>query len=246
MHARSDPDASPLLALLVLLVGLVLLLLPSSAVADISDFQVISPPAVSLEEGNLESDGIILFQEARLRVLTESIPVDITVPGSYAGFDPLSPGTVPAGTRVHSTFFHFDRLPPDTCCVQAIGSLTFDMPILGLVVAHATLAATHSSLGSPVPLSYAITTRNPGLDLPGTPAPFLETIALSADFRTVTMQLAGAEHIDQLRVVTAAEPTSLVLLCSAAALVLGARRIWPGSSARRRVSNPAIVSRCGC
>lgn len=168
----------------------------------------IAPPA-SVVLGALESNSFVrLFDERTTVLLNQNVSVDITQPSTVGNSSDLTPGIISANQLIDSHLLHADPVGGGPVTYQ--GSVTFDRPILGLLVQANTLTATDSVLGS---LS---TVYNPtidrGFEWPSTTV-VGDMVQLSPDFRTITFVLKATSQYDQIRVITASvpEPSSIVL-----------------------------------
>lgn len=166
----------------------------------------IAPPA-SVVPGALEdASNIQLFQEQGDYTLPVAIGVDVSAAGLYFPGSGLSPGVIPAGTRVASYMLHAD--PPGTTLTQYTGSWTAPRPILGIILSDSLLDASDALLGNggtayPTGLAFR------GLDFSIMAYPdflfFNGTQLVATVFRT-------ARVIDQVRIITLVpEPSSLAL-----------------------------------
>lgn len=189
---------------------------------------VVSPAPADLREGAAESDTAILaISELQDVLLPQPLPLDITVPGTspFGGNANLSPGSVPAGSRVNSYLLHFDTLTDQS--VAASGSITFNSAILGILALTDTLHATNGLVGLPGVMYPQGDLR--GLELeqqPGGTGGGLDSLTLSADRRTVSFDLQNVGAVDQVRVITAVvpEPMSIFLLAIACGSIAACRR----------------------
>jgi len=193
---------------------------------------IVEIPAPSdVRVGALESDTqIVAFAEQLRFTLAQDLPLNIANPGTSpdGGVPNLSPGTIPAGTKIDSYFLHFDSVGgTDESPVGIAGSITFSHDILGLIVNPGTLDNTDNMVGVPGLFYAKVNNRGPEFD---PDAPAADFVTLSADRRTVTLNLLNAGSVDQLRVITAVpEPATWLLMASAGAM-LG---IWRRFRSRR-------------
>jgi hypothetical protein len=130
----------------------------------------------------------------------------------------LSPATLQPGTIVNSYALHFDVVGSLATqnAKEAVGSITFTDDVLGLIALSDTLNSTNASLGLSGVL-YSSGTDH-GLELNPAGGGTSDVVTLSADRRTVTVDLQNASFPDDLRIVTAVpEPASLTL----AAMLIG-------------------------
>ncbi len=207
------------------------MLLSSSAWAGITSTTgavVVSPAPSDLREGATESNTAILaIHELQDVLLSQSLPLNITIPGTspFGGSANLSPGSLPAGSRVSSYLIHFDSLTNNS--VAASGSITFDSAILGIVALSDTLHATNGLVGLPGVMYPQGDLR--GFELvqqPGGSGGGLDSLTLSADRRTVSFDLQNVEAVDQMRLITAIvpEPSTLALFAVGTGMLLRMRR----------------------
>lgn len=198
-------------------------LAPAAVVSSSSNVAVQSAPsslAVSAVESNSQ---LFLFAESQNLTLANNLSVDIVQPGQFDdfGWNVLKSfaGEIDAGTVVDTWLLHFDPVgsPANNQAPALSGSLTFQMPILGLLVRHNSLNSTDSLLGA-AGTTYA---RGGSRGLEGG-----DDITLSADRRTLTVdRLFETGNVDQVRIVTSAvipEPTTRAL--AFAGLVVMAHR----------------------
>ena len=170
----------------------------------------------SVKAGTFEHDSIMVFEEKAEFVLPESVQVMRGASNQQEGPEPSVAElvTLPAGTRVRSYYVHFDRVGRGKSDVESKGSITFDRPVLGMVIPFKTLAQTDAWL------AHSGTTYEPGgtrlLEMrfmgwkqpnsqhPNTSGRFDE-VHLGPDGRTVTMDLLTGWGVDQLRVLVAVD-----------------------------------------
>ena len=164
---------------------------------------VAPPPSVALgaRESNTQ---LIVFSERTGFALPGNVSVNLSAPGtanSANGFNP-SPATLPAGTLADIFFFHSD--PVGNGPATYVGTATFSTPILGVITTAALLSATDASLGNP---GTTYPTGLAGRGPEGT-----DTVTLSADRRTLSLNFTTSTAVNEVRVLTAVpEPSSLVL-----------------------------------
>ena len=183
------------------------------------------PPPSNLSKGQFTNNtNASLFTEQTSFVLPSPVAVDITSPGPYdSSHTTLTPGTIPAGTRVNDYLFHADSTSsrPDTYT----GSITFDTPVLGLIVLEDSLADSDPILG------------DPGVTYPSADRVLHvfdgDSLTLSPDMLTVDFTIRAKRDggVPEFRIITAApapavpEPSSLALL-SLGGLGLAGWRRW--------------------
>lgn len=131
--------------------------------------------------------------------LNSELKVNITEPGDYARVNELTPLELPAGERVRSYILHYSpttQVGPRRA-KRVSGSITFDRPVLGVIVEHEELLAS----------SRRFTRRSAGegqhrreLNLIGDDAG--DRITLSKDRKTVTLDLISpGKSSDLVRVI---------------------------------------------
>jgi hypothetical protein len=156
----------------------------------------VSPPPL-ISPTSIPSDGsIVAFTERTAYTLPASLPVDITpstFPTTYTGLGPLTPTTLSAGTPVDS---YFMVAPVGRFLYDA--TVTFSTPILGLIIETSTLRATNSIVGAPGTTYEAF----PSQGLKGDD--YVELVGPS----TIHMDLRSSEFVDEVRVITAASPST--------------------------------------
>src|SRR5690349_11954064 len=189
-----------------LAVGLVAALVPAGAanasiVAVGGQTVLISPPP-SVNFNQLQSDTQqFAFNEQQHVTLSSSLPVDITVPGTYDDDADLTPGSIAAGTVVNSQFVHCDNATQGVH-QQIEGFIQTDTDILGIAVLAPALDAT-DVLGAPG-TQYPTGREQRRLNLDGQNDFVIEKI----DARTVIVHCDTVSHVDQVRVITVGKVAS--------------------------------------
>jgi hypothetical protein len=194
-------------------------------------------PQASVDVGGLESDdAAFIFAEKQNFTLTRPISVDISQPGSYLslGFpDNLTPTEIRPGSIVNSFLIHSDPLSPVMPPQPGIpytGVITFQNPIIGLIVTTDTLCADKGAIDD---LLGADGTSYPDCDhtkLRGLEPSSIETettrdgLSLSGDSRTLVFSFRTREQIDQVRVITVPEPTTIAGIALAGSSLIALRR----------------------
>jgi hypothetical protein len=146
---------------------------------------------------------LIVFPERESAVLSSDVKVAVGEPGDYAGpFDPAR-AALPAGTRVRSYLVQFNPVGRSDEPVRAMqGSVTFDRPVVGLICTTKELNAGDAVFGRGADW-------RPGRGGGGIEAG--DRVALSADRRTLTVELTAAAANDQIRVLVELPPTANTL-----------------------------------
>lgn len=187
---------------------------------------VVTVPPSNVSSNQWESNTQIrAFAEEQNLTLTQNVATDISVAGASpsATSENLSPSTIAAGTTIDSVMLHFDKVGSNSTVVGATGSITFAEPILGLLVLSDSENATNSILGLPG-VTYS-TGGDHGLGLNPGGGGNSDSVTLSDDLRTVTVDLNTNYYADDLRIVTAVpEPATLTMAATLAYLVQKRRR----------------------
>lgn len=164
------------------------------------------PRRMGLVQSNTD---IFVLPEGYANTLSEPLRVNVTIPGEYRDAMTLTSAVVPVGTRVKSFLLQFrptdqrgETGPPQTQpssneLKRIVGEITFDRPILGLIVVGDDLRASDglfSVRGGQVPQ------KGRALELGGTPRD--DIVTLGEDRRTVKLDLAAfGVYADQVRVI---------------------------------------------
>lgn len=150
---------------------------------------------------------IYAFREQQNVLLTSILLVNFTSTGTYhpAVTNEAPTSEISAGTRLDSYIFHFDIFYTGST-LRALGTATFDNEILGIIGTHSTLVSTDSWLGNPGTLYETTTPTFGGRGLEGTDfslAAARDWITISADRKTVTLDLGAGDWFDDIRVLVA-------------------------------------------
>lgn len=161
--------------------------------------------------GLVQSDSkIFVLPEGYAQTVETPIAVNITDAGTYKKFSQLTDTTIAAGTRVKSFLLQFrpvdrddggrrakPKRPASALLKRIVGEITFDQPVIGIVVRGDDLRATDrmfSKRGGQVPQ------KGRALELFGSPRD--DVITFSEDRRTIKLDLAAfAIFSDQVRVI---------------------------------------------
>ncbi len=151
-------------------------------------------------------DTIFVRPEGYVITLEEPLKVNISRPGKYISQEDLTPAEVPSGETVRSIILHYypgEPRPPHRA-ERITGSITFDGPVLGLIVLHEELAASAQRFS----LRRA-GELHPRRQLEFREGPNGDVAALSEDRRTVTLDLASPKLTSDLVrvIVDASQPT---------------------------------------
>ena len=179
---------------------------------------LVIPAPPDARTGHLENSASIrAFAEQQNLTLAHPVLVDITVPGTSpaGGVQNLSPGQIATGATVSSFFLHYDQPGAPGVVVEAIGSITFDTDVLGIIVLSQALDDTDTYPGLPTTI-YTSGDSLRGMEI--FPAGS-DVITLSPDRRTIIVDFHNVNNADDVRIITAAVPEPASLLLAGIAIV---------------------------
>jgi hypothetical protein len=154
------------------------------------------PPPPSVAIGALESNTTLhLFVEKTTFTLLSAVAVNISAPGYYG--EPLTPGTVPAGACVDSTYIHSDKVGA-AGSAEFHGVVTFDTDVLGIIVRQPQFNNSNPQLGAPGTVYPA---SENAWDV-GPPCPPQDSLSLDPTRRVLTVCSTVYGVSDDLRVIT--------------------------------------------
>ncbi len=154
-------------------------------------------------DGWTDSNGIRIFREQAGPVLGAPLAVDYLVPlpgsnelllNSESG---LVAGNLPAGLSVDSYLVHWDI--PGTTTTHWSGSITFDSPVLGVILKTVSLDASDALLGR-ANLSYP-NAGSHGLELDDVAE--YDQMTISSDRKTVVLDGHVGASMDEVRILVA-------------------------------------------
>lgn len=157
-----------------------------------------------------QSDVVQLYAEDPNKTLSGNLAVNALITGAITlnSGNKGSPGTIAAGTAIDSWYFHMDPAVSQT--VNNI-SITFDVPILGVIYSSASLDATDATLTT--------TTCNGGCTFVSRARGTIEggdSLTISADRKTLTINSLkvsnGRNLADDFRIITEGSATVPVTL----------------------------------
>lgn len=202
--------------LMIAVAATVVLALPAGAsIVSVSGSVVQIAPPPSVQFGALQSDDhMFAFDEQQNVTLAAALPVDISQPGQYGpdcGCDPLTPGTIPAGTTVSSLFVHADPIGTKSPATVLDATIVTSTPIVGIEVCGRAkpsvcggndgLDASDAVLGAPGTL-YPTGDFGRGMNF-DTQNDYLVWMV---NDNTVEIQTSTEKHVDQVRIITAGSP----------------------------------------
>lgn len=180
-----------------------------------------------LRYGRFKHDYIMLFPERLDFVLTESLPVNLTEPGTYRLLSggavdeyletatdkqrereklvesSLVQGEIPASTKVNSYLVHFDASEKRGKIHKAKGRVRFNKRILGVILHGPNLNESDALVGNPNTVYENNTGRRTENDL----------VRISSDRHQVFLDFEVNGFIDQARIIVEADldPSELAL-----------------------------------
>lgn len=150
---------------------------------------------------------IFIAPEGRAATLSSPLRVNISESGTYIRRGEMSVSELHARQRVRSftLFFHPEKAGPHQPAKNITGSITFDSPVLGLIVLHEELQASARRFSRTGPRNI-----NDGQQLELTGDDDGDVVTLSEDRRTITLKLSSpARSAELMRVIVdASRPTS--------------------------------------
>ena len=177
-------------------------------------------PPPSVATGALENDFYgFVFQEQSNLVLSAPLTVNAQGPGTYDINNASSSLVVPTGTPIQSYFVHFDSVGMPNRYISYTCTITFANNILGVIYMENELNASDAPLGAPG-TTYATNEVWRGFE--GN----FDSITISNDLKTVTINSRLLNHLDQIRIITdvVPEPSSLLVLAAGLPLLARLRR----------------------
>lgn len=179
---------------------------------------VLGPPPASLIADSLASDTAVFgFIEQQNFSLGVDLAVNATGAGLFMGTGAPASSTIAAGTAIDSYFFHGDSAI--TTGVQLVADITFSTDILGIIFERQELNDADALLGNP---GTTYPAARPDSDFrefeAGTTCgagSVVDCATVSADLRSINLDLNMTTFIDQIRVITRAsvpESSTLALL----------------------------------
>lgn len=171
----------------------------SSGIAGSSDVFRFVPPWPKRIRFVQSDEHIFVAAEGSAVELGQALQVNISAPGEYRRVDELTPLELPTGERVRSYILHFsptESLRPRDA-QRVAGSITFDRPMLGLIVQHEELVASMRRFSR---RGAGAVQHRRQLDLSGRSNG--DRITLSEDRKTVTLDLISpGRNTDLVRVI---------------------------------------------
>ena len=146
-----------------------------------------------------DSKHIVVIPERRDVVLDSSLRIDVAEPGEYRRLPGRPSISLENGTRVRSYLLQLN--PVGHKRTVAMGQITFDRPIVGLIASSGKLAQSDSVLGHPDGV-YQESRR--GVEPPRNESdekPDRDTVIIAADNRTLILNLGAGTALDQIRVI---------------------------------------------
>lgn len=176
---------------------------------------IVSPPASVLLGASESNTNTMAFDEVQNFLLPVSVAVDITAVGLVSAAGDLTPGVIPAGTRVSSHLLRSDPIGSGVSVYE--GSATFDGLIVGIIVNRQLLNLSDAALGNPLTTYGDYEAR--GLEIGGG-----DTVRLVVGRTTVTYRFSTSTATDDIRVITIVPATSSAGVLGLAGLAALKRR----------------------
>ena len=149
------------------------------------------------------NDEIFVLPEGFRATLSKPMNVNISEPGEYRLERDLTPASIEQGTPIRSFLLHYRPEKPGARAGIS-GSITFDRPVLGLIVLQKELSESKKLL---TPRRIEDVKEGRQLELTGTRAG--DSVVLSEDRHTVNLKLAVPRRFaDLVRVILDDRPTS--------------------------------------
>lgn len=152
-------------------------------------------------------DEIFVAPEGYALKLSKPLQVNITDSGEYRNVQELTQNEIAEGQQVRSFILHFhpEHEGDQPRFKRTRGSITFDRPVLGLIVRHEELAASSSIFPGRKAGEFL---EHRQLELTGLPVG--DRVTLSDDRRTVSLDLAAPRRFsDLVRVIVDASPVEI-------------------------------------
>lgn len=198
----------------------------SSSIISASPNVIQAAPPPSLLKDVVQSNvNIFAYQEKQGVLLNTGLLVNFAGIGTYqpALTNEAAAIVLGAGNVVDSYLFHFDMFFISSG-IRALGSVTFDSEILGIIGSHIPLVNSDGLLGNPGTLYETSTPVFGGRGLEGAnfSVPLSrDWITISSDRRTLTLDLGVGDWFDDVRVVVAGRAQVVPLPATLPLVLLG-------------------------
>ncbi len=159
---------------------------------------LIRPPTSVLQDDLASDTEAFVFIEKEDVGLSEPLKVNTVDTGTFNTVASLEMANLARNTRINSYFLHFDRTSQPAQLVGIQGSITFDQDILGLIVLSTELN------NSTLDLKFAGTAYGigHGLEFSAQAENSQDSVTVSNDRRTLTVDLQNNVQVDQIRIIT--------------------------------------------
>lgn len=163
-------------------------------------------PGPEFVPGKHEDSGHILVFPERSHVLLKSdLEVSVTEPGQYSRVRRRDKRPIPSGQLVRSYLLQLNPIGEfgreEVDAARIIGQITFDRPILGLIGRTTLLNGTDELLGHPLGDYGGIGRGIEPTRSDDPPDSGRDSVVLSRDRRTLSLDLSASSAVDQIRVV---------------------------------------------
>ena len=159
---------------------------------------LIKPPTSILQDALASDTEAYVFIEQDDVGLADPLKVNTTDAGTFNTSGSLEMANLARSTRINSYFIHFDRTGQPVQLVNIVGSITFDNDILGLILLTTELNNSTPDLKSPG-TAYGI---GHGIELSTQEQLSQDSVTVSSNRRTLTVDLQNNVQVDQIRVIT--------------------------------------------
>lgn len=176
----------------------------STGIAGSSGAFELAPPWPRRLGLSASNDNVLVVPDGYRRRLRSPLTVNISKPGKVDAEDQLSPAEIPAGVPLRSFILYYqprERLPRRLAS-RIQGSITFDRPIVGLILRHEEIRNSAGRFSK-----RKIGSDQPRKQVDFLPGPAGDILTLSEDRKTLTVDLsAPGKSSDLIRVIVDATP----------------------------------------
>jgi hypothetical protein len=187
-----------------------------AAIVSVSGPGVIINNPVNVAPGIVQTANVNVFAEKGPVLDSVGMPLDHVNVGLVNSPGSLVPGSVMAGTLIHSYFIHFDPVGS----LSREGSVRFDQKIIGVIIDNPKFNASNPLVGL-LGNTYGTASGAYGVEL----AANGDRFGISPDRYTLGFRFAATDPGDRIRVITAVpEPASMTALGLGAIALLRRRK----------------------
>lgn len=184
---------------------------------------ILNPPPSVLPGQFTNNSFIIMFEERTGLILTKPLALDATTQNiTYTSKTQLTPGLVPAGTKINSYYVHADVTDAKVKFPTQFISFSQEEVILGLIVQTTTIEQTSPIVGAPN-TKYDTNQLSIGLHFAPTGKDTIQMVPYSTTSPTNTVNLS--------EIVTNADPTDFRLITEIVTIPAASHNVLLGSLA---------------